>query len=276
MGTLRGDNGGGERPQEDGGLPDLPPEWGTIIVPDDAAALDDEGATVRRVFRREAFRRRWRRRLHLKPKPMARADADSPGLAVPLMIMTVAVIATLASLFAVAWPGHRPRTPPQTGRTGQPVSISDIGMFDIDGNRLPLREAGPAVVMLVEGCSCETFISVTFKALNAVRPTAAATPGGLGRSAPATVRSPSAHVSILIVDTGIPSVPALSTDVVPVRALADPGHSLRAAIPQLQPVAVGADVAAAVLLVDRGGTVLKVVPNVSSVDDFKDDLVKLW
>jgi hypothetical protein len=132
------------------------------------------------------------------------------------------------------------------------------------------------VIMLVEDCTCETFISVTFTALNAARPTTGATPGNLGRSAPATIGTPSAHVSILIVDTGIPSVPALSTDVVPLRPLADPGHSLRAAIPQLQPATVGADVAAAVLLIDRGGTVLRVVPNVRSVDDFKDDLVKLW
>src|SRR5262249_36463713 len=73
MGTLRGDNGGGERPQEGGGLPNLPPEWGTIIIPDDPAELDGEGARIRRVFRREAFRRRWRRRLHLKPQPLRRA-----------------------------------------------------------------------------------------------------------------------------------------------------------------------------------------------------------
>jgi len=65
MGALRDDNGGGERPQEGGGLPDLPPEWGTIIIPDDAGALDAEGATIRRQFRRAAIRRRWRRRFHL-------------------------------------------------------------------------------------------------------------------------------------------------------------------------------------------------------------------
>ena len=60
MGALRDDNGGGERPQEGGGLPDLPPEWGTIIIPDDPRALDDEGAPIRRQFRRTAMRRRWR------------------------------------------------------------------------------------------------------------------------------------------------------------------------------------------------------------------------
>jgi hypothetical protein len=276
MGTLRGDNGGGERPQDGGGLPDLPPEWGTIIIPDDASALDDEGAAIRRVFRRAAFRRRWRRRLHLKPRPMARADDESPGLAVPLMIMTVAVIATLASLFAVAWPGQRPRVPTQTTRNDAAPAVSDISLYDANGNRVPLREAGPAVVMLVEGCSCETFISVTAKALADARPTTAATPGTLGRSAPTTVHTPSVHVSILVVDTGIPSVPRLSSDLVALRGLADPSRSLRAAIPLLEPVNAGGDLAAAVLLIDRDGKVLKVVPNVRAVDDFRDDLVRLW
>src|SRR5882757_954099 len=110
MGTLRGDNGGGERPQEGGGLPDLPPEWGTIIIPDDAAALDGEGSSIRRQFRRAALRRRWRRRLHLPAEPARLTADDSPGLAVPLLIMSIAVIATLVSLFAVAWPGNNPKT----------------------------------------------------------------------------------------------------------------------------------------------------------------------
>src|SRR4051812_36262247 len=112
MGTLRGDNGG-ERPQEGGGVPGLPPEWGTVIIPDDPGALDREGARLRRRFRREAFRRRWRRRFHLRPRPMGRATDDSPGLAVPLLIMAVAIIATLTSLFAIAWPARRPTTTPK-------------------------------------------------------------------------------------------------------------------------------------------------------------------
>src|SRR5262245_52739962 len=79
MGTLRGDNGG-ERPQDGHGLPGLPPEWGTVIIPDDASELDTEGATVRRRFRREARQVRWRRRFHLPPPPVRRLDDDSPGL----------------------------------------------------------------------------------------------------------------------------------------------------------------------------------------------------
>lgn len=274
MGTLRGDNGGGERPQEGGGLPGLPPEWGTVIIPDDPAELDDEGSRLRRVFRREAFRRRWRQRLHLKAKPLRRIDEDSPGLAVPLLIMTVAVIATLTSLFAVAWPGQRPRTVPQTSRSSAPVSVAQIGMIDANGIRVPLRDVTPAVILLVEGCTCEALISSTVEAVNAARPTTV----NASASAPNGVVSPSpaSHVSIIVVDTGVPAVPPLSTPSVPVRGLADPNHSLRAAVPALTVPTPGAGPAVAALLVAHDGTVIRVLPHVGTVADFQDDLRALW
>src|SRR5690242_12605403 len=146
MGTLRGDNGGSERPQDGGGLPDLPPEWGTIIIPDDPSALADEGSSIRRQFRRAGMRRRWRRRLHLKPEPLKLSEDDSPGLAVPLLIMSIAVIATLVSLFAVAWPGSRPRiTTPQVPRSSPEaaVSLSGHSVFDGTGATVPLKEFFP-------------------------------------------------------------------------------------------------------------------------------------
>ena len=145
MGTLRGDNGGGERPQDGGGLPDLPPEWGTIIIPDDAGALDDEGTSIRRQFRRAAIRRRWRRRLHLRPEPIGRTGDDPPGLAVPLLIMSIAVIATLVSLFVVAWPRRNPNgtpqlAPPSPGRGGDSAGLS---LFDPGGAPVPMRDLTP-------------------------------------------------------------------------------------------------------------------------------------
>src|SRR5690242_1143058 len=215
MGT-RGDNGGNERPQEGGGLPDLPPEWGTVIIPDDASALDDEGAPIRRNFRREAFRRRWRRRLHLRPKPMGRMDDDSPGLAVPLLIMTVAVIATLTSLFAVAWPGQRPRTVPPLVRSPQSISIADIALVDAKGVRVLLRDVAPAVILLDESCPCDAFVGATFDAVTTARP--AATPASPGTSlasaaagSPVADRPPADHVTIIVVSQTVPKVPSLST-----------------------------------------------------------------
>src|SRR5262245_27143844 len=104
MGTL-GDNGGNRPPDNGGqpdGVPDLPPEWGVIVIPDDPAELAEEAACVRRELRREARRDRWRRRLHLPPRG---STDDSAAVGIPLLIMTIAVLATLTSLFAVAWPG---------------------------------------------------------------------------------------------------------------------------------------------------------------------------
>jgi hypothetical protein len=275
--ATRGDNGGNERPQEGGGLPDLPPEWGVVIIPDDASALDDEGVTIRRNFRREAFRRRWRHRLHLKPRPMRRLDDDSPGLAVPLLIMTVAVIATLTSLFAVAWPGQRPRAVPPLVRSPQSISIADIALVDAKGVRVLLRDVAPAVILLDENCPCDAFVGATFDAVTTARPAVTpASPGTAVASATATNRPPSDHVSILVVGSTAPKVPSLSTPAVPVTGLADPNNSLRQAIPALMPPSLGADILAAAVLIDGSGSIVRVVPAVTSARDFRNDVKLLW
>src|SRR5215468_8342205 len=104
MGTLRGDNGG-ERPPEGGGVPDLPPEWGLIVIPDDASELDDEATVLRKEWRRAARVNRWRQRFGLSPVKIGRGRGAT-SLALPLLIMTIAIVATLTSLFALVWPGH--------------------------------------------------------------------------------------------------------------------------------------------------------------------------
>ena len=81
MGTLRGDNGGGQ-PPNGGGLPDLPPEWGVVIIPDDAAELDVEAAQVHRELRWYARGIRWRRRFHL-PVPVRRSPDGTASRAAP-------------------------------------------------------------------------------------------------------------------------------------------------------------------------------------------------
>ena len=74
MGDLRPDNGS---PPDDGGgsqsrgLPDLPPEWGTIVIPDDPAELADEAEALRRELRGSARRTRFRKVLGL--------SGDRPG-----------------------------------------------------------------------------------------------------------------------------------------------------------------------------------------------------
>jgi hypothetical protein len=251
MGTLRGDNGGGERPQDGGGLPDLPPEWGTIIIPDDAAALDDEGSSIRRQFRRASFRRRWRHRLHLSPEPIKRAGDDSPGLAVPLLIMSIAVIATLVSLFAVAWPRRNPNGTPQLAPTSPPASVRLTGLtlFDPKGVAAPLRELTPAVVLLVEGCTCTQLITETVDAV-------------------AVSKAPSAQV--LVVAVRAPTLPPGLNDKVKVHALADPNSSIRAAVPFLAPSRT-----TAALLVAADGTVIRSVSSVTSASAFDFELGNL-
>ena len=78
MGDLRPNNGG-ETPPDDGGnphsgdLPGFPPEWGTIVIPDDASELDTEAEALRRELRRHQRRGLMRTRLGLAP-----GDGEAP------------------------------------------------------------------------------------------------------------------------------------------------------------------------------------------------------
>lgn len=114
------------------GLPDLPPEWGEVVIPDDPAELDEEAAIVRRELRRAARRARraqrlrvWRRRLHL---PEQLDDPDEPSAVLPLIVLAVAVLITLIGLIAVTWSGvmHPRQSPtptpvPSTSEPGSPA-----------------------------------------------------------------------------------------------------------------------------------------------------------
>jgi hypothetical protein len=252
MGTLRGDNGG-ERPQDGNGVPDLPPEWGTIVIPDDPAELDDEGAFVRRRFRQQTRKQRWRRRFHLRPQ-VVRLDDDAPGLAVPLLIMTIAVMATLTSLFAVAWPAQRRPTPgrpvPATAAapTSSTVRLNDVTLVGASGEE-QLSKLLPAVILLVDDCPCGDLIADTAVAVSS---------------------PPFANVSVLIVGTTTPALPSLAAGSVPVQAFADAKGTIRAQLPDL---ASGSKPAA--VLLGSGLAVVRVVPTVNSVADFRADLVRL-
>ena len=80
------------------GLPDLPPEWGRVVVPDDARALAAEAEQIRR--------ERGGHPAGAGPPPAGRT-----ALALPALILLVAVLTTLAGLVAVTWP--------RTERTGK-------------------------------------------------------------------------------------------------------------------------------------------------------------
>jgi hypothetical protein len=274
MGTMSGGNGGGWPSDE---LPELPPEWGTIVIPDDASELAQEATKVRRELRRQARQRRWRRRLHLPPPKPHVGDEEATTLGVPLLVISIAVIATLTSLFAIAWPTRQfrpdlrptsvastpvagtPRSSAPTGPatatptgtataaptgtdTPRALGVPDVSLIDPDGGTLRLRGTLPAVVLLVDGCDCSQLVTATAAAAAAVNPT-------INTVAVGTTRVPSVAIA-----------PHL-------RAVVDPDGTLRAEVP-----GVGRPSA---LLVAADSELVRVVPAVSTVDDFKADLAKL-
>lgn len=239
MGTLRGDNGGG-RPPDGGGLPDLPPEWGTVVIPDDLAELDDEATTIRREVRREVRRNRWRRRLG-RPAVYALPDDDSPALGLPLLIMAIAIIATLTSLFAIAWPAHSNRTPPAAQPSAASAStVPDVMLVNAAGEQFRLRESLPAVILLVDGCACDQLVTQTAAAVN-----------------PA--------VAVLVVGRTLPTLPAGLPAGARVIAATDKEGALSAAYPR-----TGVSGATAVV-VGRSGAVIGKAP-ATTVNDFRQYL----
>lgn len=239
MGTLGGDNGGG-RPSDGGGLPDLPPEWGTIVIPDDLTELDDEAAVIRRDFRREARRNRWRKRFG-RPPVYQRGDDEPPALGLPLLIMSIAIIATLTSLFAIAWP-HATKSAPTPQQPSTAVStLPDIMLTDAGGTQFRVRDRLPAVILVVDGCPCADLIAATANAV----------------STPVTVIA----VARVLPDlpTGLPA----GRDVV---AATDPSNSLHSVYPT--------DAVTALIASTGGGKVIQVTVK-NGLADFRDYLTGL-
>lgn len=257
MGALHDGNGG----ESGGGLPELPPEWGDIIIPDDPSALASEAAVVRRQARRYERSRRWRRRLHLPPPPRRYDEADQTGLGAPLLVMAIAVITTLVSLFAIGWPAQRRnatagRATPGPVEAGNQVTsagsgpLASLTLADAAGSKVRLTDTLPAVVLLVDNCTCEDLITAT-----------------------ATAAGP--DVTVLAIAAGWPSpvpvlVPGDPSRAGRVHRLVDPGGSVRAAIPGLAHTP-----APAAALVGLDGTAIRTIPTARSVEDFRGDLHRL-
>jgi len=158
MGDLRPGNGGGT-PPDDGAypdLPDLPPEWGTVIIPDDPAELAAEADEVRRELRRQAWRNRLRALVGLGPR-----RRGEPSLGVPLVIMAVAVVTTLLSLFVVTWDHRRATTPVGPDATLQQTDppLPAVTLTDASGSRVRLGDVLPALLLMVEDCDCDELIT---------------------------------------------------------------------------------------------------------------------
>ncbi|MEV1153879.1 hypothetical protein AB0J27_00515 [Micromonospora chokoriensis] len=214
------------------GLPGLPPEWGRVVVPDDASALAAEAAQIRRELRRAT---------------------GLPGgprvLGLPLLVLLVAVLTTLAGLLVVTWPRAgrtdrptpAPYSPPATlaGRALPALDLVDAGQAPV-----PLRGLLPAMIILLDGCPCPDRVGDAL----------AAAPAG---------------VSVVTV-TGGRTVPSPPPDQRQARALADPAGGLRSFLGQ--PARPGV---ATALLVDRTGTVTLVLPDLGPVHAYRAQLSAL-
>jgi hypothetical protein len=274
MGSPGGDGGGwppdGGTPDE---LPDLPPEWGHVVIPDDASALADEAAAVREELRRERRRYRWRRLLR---------RGRRAGLRAPVLVMATAVLVTLASLLTVAWPGlTRPLTVQRTaGSTATSTATRTPGrtlpaldLIAADDQIVALRSLLPAVILLVDSCRCDDLVTATAAAVRV--DTTVVT---------VTTRRPSAAATTAVVPPAAPGPPGTAagargaaTPVVPhagpagtPRRLVDPAAELRHNFDLPAP-----DGTAAALLVARDGTIVRTVPRTASLDDFRPDLARL-
>ena len=252
-----GDNGGWANDGDSADdLPDLPEEWGVIVIPDDCSELADEIRAVQAELAVTRPQTRWQR---FADRPWVRRlrRAGAAGMRIPVLIVSLAVLVTVASLFASAWPG--PPRSPATQRTANTTpddrgdSLPALELVGPDGQTVALRRQLPAVVLLTDGCDCAKLVADT---TTAVRPDTAVV----------TVTSAAPPSSGTTPPTGATPQAQGKT----VRTLRDPTGTLRTHLRLGEP-----DGTAAALLVNRGGEIVRSDLHVTSVDALKQDLARL-
>jgi hypothetical protein len=254
----RSDNGGGW--PSDGGspddLPDLPEEWGVIVIPDDLSELADEVAAVQAELHLAQSPNRWRR-FAARPSVRRLHRLAAAGVRAPVLIISMAVLVTIASLFASAWPG--PNRTPATQRTASTTndrgdSLPALELIGTDGAHVPLRGQLPAVILLTDGCDCAQLIADTTAA---VRPEIAVVTVTSSSTAPTAGGTP---------PTGATPQAQGKT----VRALRDPTGELRKSLQLEAP-----DGTAAAVLVNRAGEIVRTFKRTATVEDLRPDLARL-
>jgi hypothetical protein len=253
------DNGGrppGGGPPDD--LPDFPEEWGVIVIPDDLSELAEEVEAVRAELHTGPPLTGWQRFVR---RPAVRRLRKAGALLVrtPALIVSMAILVTVASLFASAWPGP-PRQPASQRTSGSTETHSDtlpaLDLINTDGAAVSIGARKPAVLLLIEGCDCAKLIADTVAA------------------------APS-DVSILAISSVPPSVSAGATGTLPasqtpaadgkgVTYLQDPTDTLRNHLHLSTP-----DGTAAVILVDKLGKIIRTHPRTASIETIRPDLLRL-
>ncbi|RZU50595.1 hypothetical protein EV385_2370 [Krasilnikovia cinnamomea] len=251
------------------GLPDLPEEWGLIVIPDDLSELADEVAAIQAELHVLPPQTPWQR---FTSRPVVRGlrRVAAAGRHAPVLIISMAVLVTVASLFASAWPGpgRAPatqrtagagtHTSPQTA-TGEGDALPALELIGTDGNTVPLRARLPAVLLLTDGCDCARLVADT----------AAARPD-LPVLTVTTGTQPGAALPPAAAPAAPPAGAAPRANGPSVRELRDPTGELRSSLALAAP-----DGRAAAVLVDDAGKIVRKLEGTSSVDDLKNDLAAL-
>jgi hypothetical protein len=247
MGSFR--EGEGTPPSDNGGVPDLPPEWGVVVIPDDPSELDRESLALRRQRRRSMRRARWRRRLGLPAR--TGSDDENPPVGTPLLIMAIAIVAALTSLFAITLSTRTgsgttttTQSPPASATTPQMMNLS---LPDGHGKPVNLQESAPVVILILDGCS------------------------SCGQLIRDTVTAAPAKVHVFVVDRNPPTLP----DGVTATALVDRQQALLAtygAGPDRNARQAGQVTA---LLVDSSDNVTRTFSHANAISDFREALTAL-
>lgn len=251
MGTHGGDSGnpppdGDHPPDEPVELPELPPEWGDLKIPDDASELAAEAEQVRReLAERRAAEHPPFSLFRCRPRSDKTGDRG-PSVGGPLLVMSMAVLITMISLFAMAWSGTRP--PAGADPQADPVeTLPQVTLTDASGVPVPLGTRAPLAILLIEECDdCAGLVAAT----------AAAAPEGVtvaavGHSAPAPP-------------------PALEPGVPEPLLLSDPYQLVRASLALDAPTN-----AATVVLVNADQRVTHTFPAVTAIGQYRAELVDL-
>ncbi len=236
------------RPPGDGELPDLPPEWGPIVIPDDLAELADEAAEIRAELAASQQLPRMGRLIRAEPHGPRRLTG-------PLVVLGLVLVTAFASLLVLVLP--TPSVPPTdraplatpavaAGQVGGLVPL--VGLSGPNGSLLRLRDLRPAVLLL--------------------------TPAGCARCAAVgaalTVAARDSRVTVVLVaDAGRPNpLPAEATGDRAV-SLADPQGVLFRAVTARSPAGPTA------VLVRADGVITRVVPDITDVATLRGELAAL-
>jgi hypothetical protein len=230
-------------------LPDLPEEWGVIVIPDDLSELSDEVRAIQAELRVVPPRTRWQR-FAARPAVRRLRRIGAAALRAPVLIISMAVLVTVASLFASAWSG--PVRSPATQRTASTTddrgdSLPALDLIGADGQMVPLRGKLPAVVLITDGCDCARLVADTITAVRADIAVVTVTSGAAGNTKSTGVTPP----------TGAAPQAQGKT----VRALRDPTGGLRASLHLDAPNGT-----ATALLVNLGGEIVRQVAPTTVAD----------